>query len=319
MAEEIETLRLLTLHLETSFASDDTVGDLAVRCLNMCHLRCASMQELTSKVEAASRRSKTLGRLRTASADKDMQQLLASLEGAKSSLVLACHVLSEYVLSTCAFSCAPADMLQRSRRVAEHSASMALMNQQAHLLRVAADGGYKPAGNANQTKSSLVPRTPATECLAINANNNLAEDQDSLQSRTVLQKRRDLAELPRAIGRGYRYSARLRPWYVRRIWDVTVTRACAGWDIKIRSYHVRPADASIFTYAALGDLASCRKLIERGLASPFDVAFPFYPFNSPTHVLCVSCSVCVNSFIRVLADGDSSMQHHRATLICVAT
>lgn len=113
--------------------------------------------------------------------------------------------------------------------------------------------------------------------------------------------------------------ARLRPWYVRRIWDVTVTRACAGWDIKIRSYHVRPADASIFTYAALGDLASCRKLIERGLASPFDVAFPFYPFNSPTHVLCVSCSVCVNSFIRVLADGDSSMQHHRATLICVAT
>lgn len=97
MAEEIETLRLLTLHFETSFASDDTVGDLAVRCLKMCHLRCASMQELTSKVEAASRRSKTLGRLRTASADKDMQQLLALIEGAKSSLVLACHVLSEYV------------------------------------------------------------------------------------------------------------------------------------------------------------------------------------------------------------------------------
>lgn len=135
------------------------------------------MQELTFKLEAALRRSKTLGRLRTASADKDMQQLLASLEGAKSSLVLVCHVLSEYVLSTCAFSCAPADMLQRSRRVAEHSASMALMNQQAHLLRIAADGGYKPAGSANQTKSSLVPRTPATECLAINANNNLAEDQ----------------------------------------------------------------------------------------------------------------------------------------------
>lgn len=97
MAEEIETLGLLMLHVEASFASDDALGAVAARCLNMCRTRCNNIQKLTNKLDAALRRSEAFGRLRTAMADKDIQQLLALLEGAKSSLVLACHVLSEYV------------------------------------------------------------------------------------------------------------------------------------------------------------------------------------------------------------------------------
>lgn len=96
MAEEVETLGLLMLHVEANFASDGAPGDVAARCLKICRARCNSIQMLTSKLDATLRRSATFGRLRIAVADKDIQQLLALLEGTKSSLVLACHVLSEY-------------------------------------------------------------------------------------------------------------------------------------------------------------------------------------------------------------------------------
>lgn len=176
---------------------------------------------------------------------------------------------------------------------------MALMDQQAHLLSIAINVRKKTVWKGVQTTNDLVQRLPTPQPSSMDAEDKPVEDPDPDQSASVLKRFRDSTDQRRARGRGHRYSARLRPWYVRRIWDIAVTRAYTGWDIKIRSYMIRPASANIFTYDALGESASCRKLIERGLASPFDVAF-IDGEVSPTHLLCVSlyirrllCPLCL--------------------------
>ncbi|TGJ79237.1 hypothetical protein E0Z10_g9523 [Xylaria hypoxylon] len=73
----------------------------------------------------------------------------------------------------------------------------------------------------------------------------------------------------RLEGRNFNFIARLQAnyWFVSRVWDIQVSRAVMGWDLKLNTYCVRPDSALVFDYARNGDIAGLMQLVDLGEAS----------------------------------------------------
>ncbi|KAI0534222.1 hypothetical protein GGR58DRAFT_65952 [Xylaria digitata] len=71
------------------------------------------------------------------------------------------------------------------------------------------------------------------------------------------------------FGRKFSFISRLQAnyWFARRVWDIQVSRAIIGWNIKLNTYCIQPDSASVFTYARNGDIDGLLRLIDLGEAS----------------------------------------------------
>lgn len=67
-----------------------------------------------------------------------------------------------------------------------------------------------------------------------------------------------------------RYRLRLRGWFTNRIWDIALGQAQGGWDIRLRTWNVRPHHSKIFRLCEAGDLEGVQKLMAAGEASVWD-------------------------------------------------
>lgn len=89
---------------------------------------------------------------------------------------------------------------------------------------------------------------------------------------------------------------------MRTVWQLSAYRAYTGWDLNIRAYNVRPSDAPIFGFVQRGDLVHTRKLLERKMASPFDID------DLSINLLQVSTRGFVTKLLAAAVDGIRSTQ-----------
>lgn len=105
-------------------------------------------------------------------------------------------------------------------------------------------------------------RTP--ESLALQESKedeSIAEDYAAIVKRPASRRHKREQDL---------FRFRTPTWLTSRVCETRISRACSGWTVHLSSYHVRPEDASVFSFAEQGDVGNLRRLFESGEASPFD-------------------------------------------------
>lgn len=63
---------------------------------------------------------------------------------------------------------------------------------------------------------------------------------------------------------------RLSNSFLNLVWEISVYKANQGWDLKLRSYNIRPENAQIFGAILKGDLSQVCELLHSGSASIWD-------------------------------------------------
>jgi hypothetical protein len=68
----------------------------------------------------------------------------------------------------------------------------------------------------------------------------------------------------------WRLGIRFRPWFLSSLWQLSVQRSRAGWNIQLWTANTVPRHARIFRLCLRGDLIGVQELFQQGLASPLD-------------------------------------------------
>lgn len=200
-------------------------------------------------------RIKFLGRLMTALEEKETLQIFQELERAKSTLSLA-H-----------------DIYLESKRRHDSQSSLAtsteirgiLVQQQSTIESQSRDIQQLRDGMVTLTATmSNKPSHPATENVAGTVNREQAiTSPTSVTSRPSRSIRSSNKQQPRIL--------KVNPWFLSKIWQISLDRAPAGWDLKLRTWNVVPRDAPVLRCCYEGDLLGVQTLIEDGKASYHDV------------------------------------------------
>lgn len=59
-------------------------------------------------------------------------------------------------------------------------------------------------------------------------------------------------------------------WITGKVWQMAISQAEAGWDLRMRSWYLRSAGSEIFRHCRSGDVDAIRKLLSTGQASTYD-------------------------------------------------
>lgn len=234
----------------------------------ICQHKTSEIQLLVARIEDyMARGRKVTGRVYSALKEKDIRDLLADLEGAKSSLVLA------YLMYT------DTERRQRDRALSNaltlHGAM--LNNLQNHVTTGDPDISQQltllQSSMIQQQSKVIVSGTHATTTNrptmmrvdVLEASNTSMSDQCGRTNR-VRQLRQKKSELY------IRLRFQLPTWLYCRVWDLSITRAHCRWGMHLQTYNVVPKTAAIFRKAEIGDILGLRRLIETGEGSLMDVS-----------------------------------------------
>lgn len=245
---EIETFGLVLEELERDRqAHDSPIDNLLTRCILSCQQSVHRIRGATDRLEKMIGRMKPFGKLMTALEEKETLQIFHELERAKSTLLQA-H-----------------DLYLASRRERGLQRSLVLSEDIRRIL-------VQQNRDIQQLRNDLVI-LPVT---------GSAKPPDHVTDHPVAAVNREQAIVsPRSVtstrNKGIRTNQQklrileVKAWFLSRIWQISLDRTPAGWDVKLCTWNVRPMNEAVFILCFKGDLLGVQKLIEDGKASYYDV------------------------------------------------
>lgn len=235
LAFEIETFSLLLQEVGSQWPSNSTLSSQATeRCIYTCMKQVQTIAATVEKLQTFLHRSSILGKLRSALDSKELDHLCDGLERAKSSLAIALQLLT---------------MMQLRHRGEGTKKRQSLAMEQV----VASSNGNQMLRHVRHEESEAKMHSTSPQDMVAELANDHA---------VSVSKQRS------AASKVIRY--RLKPWFVSRLWDLSLCKSYAGWNIQLQTINVIPADAEIFLRYRQGDTARIQELFSRGLASPYD-------------------------------------------------
>ena len=187
--------------------------------------------------------------------EKETLQIFQELERAKSTLSLA-H-----------------DIYLESKRRHDSRTSLATSSEIRGILVQQQSTIESQSRDIQQLRDGMViltatisnkPSHPATENVAGSVNREQAiMSPTSVTSRPSRSIRPSNKQKPRVL--------KVNAWFLSEIWQISLDRTPAGWDLSLRTWNLGPTSAPVFRYCFCGDLLGVQKLINDGKASYYDV------------------------------------------------
>ncbi|KAJ9609961.1 hypothetical protein H2200_006291 [Cladophialophora chaetospira] len=249
-------LQQLEEHRQPSYSSEA----LLARCIDRCKKCAAVIQRLVDKMEDSMKRHPKSGRLYSAFKQRDVKELLDSLERAKTSLQIA-HTIYH-----------AEEQRQRDRQHADALALYAeIMTGYAGRSQLALLHQHSswPQHSNHQT-------IPGSENTSTIHRTHVRVKDGSSENAQLDVAARPVSAVKMNGRRGntktcFRANVRLPAWLSNQIFGFALTQAQWGWTLHLHTYNCIPANSPIFNYCRKGNLAGVRRLIESGRASPLDV------------------------------------------------
>lgn len=235
IAEDLNIYSQLLRQIEIDRVTYNTIEFADVsKCIAMCQKAVGHIIRLIEKIEAAMAKSNKLGRMRTAFKTPEIFRLRDEIQSEKSSLFLAWTIYRE--------ACRRSDHAHDAAALSVHSGLLQQICDALDVLTARALIQHveeATSGNEHfKSKESL-------------SSNGSSRRTGRWQGATTLQ-----------------FS--LRPWFVSRIWHLTLDTSYAGWNLTIRTANCVPRNSLIIDLCAAGDLVGVQRLFENGLADPWD-------------------------------------------------
>ncbi|KAJ9615915.1 hypothetical protein H2200_001992 [Cladophialophora chaetospira] len=263
---ELETMGIALRTLEQRRQQESPSETLLARCVMSCQQCTADISRLVDRLEKST--TNIIGKVYFAFKQREVMEMLDSLEKAKSSLQLAYTMYQTE---------------EQRRHDQAHAHTLALQSLMIRELQAQLATGNAHLSNQLQlvTQTSAFPQHQRTindlhrlppfgsETLA-----TFADGRDrprcTDRNRTAIQRRTSRRKRDARLHMTFR----LPTWISRRIYAVALVQLESGWDLFLRSENLIQDDSLVFHYARAGNLEGMKTLFETGKATPLDVARP---------------------------------------------
>jgi hypothetical protein len=251
IADEIHLMSLSLQHLERHRQNENHGADLLDRCISNCRSHTTKITLLTEKISQKIDNASLSGRLYASMRERDLDKLLGDLARARSALHLAVDLYHR---------------AEGERRWRMQETETVKRQDQMTMLLVTLQALQESQAAMMRQNDNLVqyPRVP--EVQDIDDGSELGENGDGKNQGLSAYRRRNTTDTP-----AFRLRVKLPTLFSSRVWEIARIDAEQGWDLKFRTYNVRPLDSPIFQYCKEGDLEGVKRLLRAGQASLLDV------------------------------------------------
>ena len=263
IADEIKLMSLSLQLLERHRQSESHGADLLDLCIENCRSNTTKIILLTEKISQKIENASLRGRLYASTRERDLDKLLGDLARARTALHLAVsiyHGAEE----------------ERRRRMQEIDAvtrkdEMAMCLVALQVLQEK----FENQAVMMRQHEPLIQYPRVREVHEIDDGSEGEEDgyeseihDQQLQESSTHRRhrRRKIDDTP-----AFRLRFRLPALFSSRVWEIARVTAEQGFDLKYRTYNMRPLDSPIFRCCKIGDLEGVKRLIKDGKASLLDV------------------------------------------------
>lgn len=266
---DLETTSLALQQLEQHRENSGPVDALLARCIIRCQQETTEIGRLVAKMEGCiARHSKIGGKIYSAFKQRDVEELLDSLEKSKSALTLA------YMMYR--------DEHQR-RRDEAHNGMLAIQSTMIQDLQAQMLAGNTMISNQltllnpmpmilqQQERCFVSMESSAVNPIPLPVNPARAgiDELNSDASGTFNYLSRGRARTKKSKTR-FRATIRLPSWVSRRVYDIAVVQLQCGWCTMLQTYNELPGNPVVVRYCRSGNLAGLRNLIENRKATILD-------------------------------------------------
>lgn len=238
---DLETMTLCLDQVERHPSRDTEDADLVCRCLGRCRTATSRIQRVIDGLQGLNAKHARLGKFITAFKDPEISSLLVELDQARSSLSVSLL------------------MFYSQQQARQQDAQHQLLQHQTTQLEL--------IWTHTQANGTALPRM-ISHSTQHDVKAEGARVIDSLANVPVEAKG------PARRGRcrnGTHFNIRLPQWISDRVWNISTSWAESGWDLKLRTYMIRPVESEIFHRCMTGITRAVQRLISQGQASPWDI------------------------------------------------
>ncbi|KAK5173650.1 uncharacterized protein LTR77_002331 [Saxophila tyrrhenica] len=211
--------------------------------IELCKEAAQEIVEITDKLQSIMQKNHAFGRVLSAFKLLEVNQLCTELEHWKSSLVLAFDVLKYET--------------QAQIMGATHDTTL-----QIRLLLTRRDH----QDGATLTGSSKTVQAGSAVQQAADTGDRVVEIGEYGEALPLHPHRRR----PRRRQAKTR-SFRIPSWFSNRVWHLSVAHSQGRWEVNLQTWNYLPESSPALTYVESGDAESLRRMLQAGLASPYDV------------------------------------------------
>ena len=254
LSRDINTFALLLRQIDDTralYSVEDT--EVLQESIEICRDCTQDIITLTSQLEATLRRHNITGRIYTVLRMREVTELCAELEGAKTSLMMAFQ-LFDHRTQVRIMGASQNLAIQQSLILLNHGETIAHIREDTSVLL--GDPKWnrsRPAlmnGNHNSARATLLSQEPHKD--------DRVADERSITPSIEKHHRRP-------------YRFRLPYWFPERIWELSTSRSFGRWDVCLKTYNQRPVYSLVVKHYLSGSVDAIQGMFTRGQASPNDV------------------------------------------------
>lgn len=259
IADEIELMSLSLKHLERHRQSESHGIDLLDRCIETCRSRTTKINLLTETISEKLKKASLVGRLYAARQERDLDKLLRELDHARSALHLAVTLYHK---------------AEEDRRWEIQQGEITRQREQTAMVRLAVQAARAVQEDHH---TGLLRELQMEPCIRRRRIHEVQETYDGSERREDEDKPEEAREPSAYRHRNApeaptgRFRIKLPALFSSRVWDIAHFDAKQGWDLRFRTYNVRPWDSPIFRCCRKGDLEGVKNLVRNGDASLLDI------------------------------------------------
>ncbi|KAK4950604.1 hypothetical protein LTR10_010597 [Elasticomyces elasticus] len=216
--------------------------------LELCHRSIRKVNGVVDNIERKWKKSEFFGKLTVTMKDREMRDLLQQLDREQSLLSLAVQIYAD------------------ANRKIDHVATMLAIQENHNATILANRDLVDRLGRIEDTQIRVIRGNALTVATPNPALHPGLDDGSCVVSAGKSAQRVQRRE----IANSRRLMLRLRLWSFTKVYAITTSRVCQGWDVSLRVYNIVPYGSPIFKACRKGDLPTVRMLIAEGRASPLD-------------------------------------------------
>lgn len=258
LSREINTFALLLQQIDRTRTTHDVAdADALAESLDLCAEPTQEIVQATQKLEPVMHKYHGAGRVISPFLIREIKQLCADLERAKSTLGMAFQVFNHQALVR---------IFEATREMCVQQSSIQM--QQSHVLAevradVAAIRTLAGRGQLNALPNMTDERHRPSNATAVVAITSRLQNDTTSDCGPTMRK---------AERRARPYRVRIPLWFSIKVWDISASHSQDGWDVCIRTFNIMPPSGSpALAHYVSGDVLALRKMFQNGEASPHDI------------------------------------------------